>query len=74
MRYHQCRLRENSSERPRQTVAWIEERGAKVGALVEIPDYGSFWEVQTVSKFSFDARDLKTKQDRDRGAFASLVK
>ncbi|RZK45066.1 MAG: hypothetical protein EOO61_01470 [Hymenobacter sp.] len=37
--YKQCGLAQNDV----RTVGWIEERGAKLGASVEID--GSFWEV-----------------------------
>jgi len=55
------------------TVGWIEERGAKRGAEVELPEYGGFWRVDEVSSFSFDATQLREKQRMDRGTLPSLV-
>jgi hypothetical protein len=42
--YVQCRMRRGTQE----TTAWIEERGAKVGAKVELKPTGELWEVRMV--------------------------
>lgn len=42
--YYQCRMRRGNQE----LTAWIEERGAKVGAKVELKPTGDFWEVLSV--------------------------
>lgn len=71
MRYFQCRLKETNGNR--ETVGWIEERGAKLGASVELKDFGAFFDVLQVSNMSFDLADLQQKQRNDRGCFGSLV-
>jgi len=42
--YNQCLLERDGA----QQVAWIESRGAKVGARVEIKEDGLFWTVKQV--------------------------
>ena len=69
MRYRQCRLRQGTT----RTVGWIEDRGAKVGNSVELPDLGGFWLVETASNFSFDGKSLREKQARDRNSLPSLA-
>jgi hypothetical protein len=62
MRYFQCRLQQNNA----MTVGWIEERGARIGALVEIPELGGLWRVTTVCPRPLDASWLREKQRVDR--------
>lgn len=62
MRYFQCRLRQNDA----LVVAWIEERGAKSGAQVEIPELGGLWRVVTCCPGPVDASWLREKQRVDR--------
>ena len=69
MRYFQCRL----SQGTRRTIGWIEERGAKLGASVELPDLGGFWHVTKVSAFGIEAKALREKQSRDRNCLPSLM-
>lgn len=68
MMYRQCRLSQGSAH----VVGWIEERGAKVGASVELPEMGGFWNVDEVYSFAMSAEQLRSKQDRDRNCFASI--
>ena len=62
MLYHQCRLRQGNTF----TVAWIEARGARPGALVEIPDLGGCWLVETACPIPMSADRLREKQRFDR--------
>lgn len=62
MMLHQCRLRQG----PLKTVAWIEARGAKPGAHVEIPELGGLWHVDTVCPLPMAAERLREKQRIDR--------
>lgn len=62
MLFHQCRLRQDNSV----IVGWIEARGAKVGARVEIPECGGFWRVETVCPKPIAADALREKQRLDR--------
>ncbi len=67
--YYQCKLRNGSAE----TVGWVEERGAKVGADVELAEDGSFWRVLEVWQPGLDEVALRSKQKNDRNALPSLV-
>ena len=62
MRHFQCRLQQNNAT----TVGWIEERGAKCGALVEIPELGGFWRVVSICSQPAEADWLRQKQRLDR--------
>ena len=69
MRYFQCDLSQGNT----RTTGWIEERGAKQGASVEIPSLGGFWRVDTVYGQPFEASALRDKQARDRNCLSSLA-
>lgn len=73
MRYYQCRLIEHIGHR--ETVAWIEERGAIIGARIEVQDFpgAPFFEVLEVYHPAFDSDALRTKQKADRNAFGSIL-
>lgn len=68
VRFVQCRLQQG----PTQQVAWIEQRGAILGATVELIGDG-FWLVIAVGG-EMGADDLRHKQKMDRGALPSLKK
>ena len=70
MQFYQCRFRRGSE----RTVAWIEARGAKVGAQVELTtlDDDGPWLVEAVQSAPLAAEALKDMQDMNRNAFASL--
>ena len=68
--YYQCRLRRAESE----TIGWIEERGAKVGASVELKTAdGERWDVVEVFTPGLDAAKLREKQQNDRNALPSIA-
>ncbi len=50
---------------------WIEDRGAKLGALVEVKGRG-FFKVIEVFGFSLDEGEVKAKQDAARKSFTAL--
>jgi len=55
-------------------VAYIEERGAKVGNKVEILEgSNSFWNVDSVSNKSVDGIYLKDLQDYGRNSLPSIL-
>lgn len=62
MRYFQCRLQQGEAH----TVGWIEERGARAGVGLEIPELGGVWRVVTVCPVAVPATWLKEKQRHDR--------
>ena len=47
-------------------VGWIEARGAKPGARVEVPEHGGLWRVAAVFEPPLDARWLQEKRRIDR--------
>ena len=78
--YFQCDLRQGD----RRTVGYIEERGAKVGADVElkgaefanvemIEGDGNFWRVEAVYKPGISEAILRQKQANDRNALPSII-
>lgn len=62
MRFYQCRLQQHGVT----TVGWIEERGARPGAHVEVPECGGLWRVAAVYQPALDAQWLREKQRIDR--------
>jgi hypothetical protein len=71
MRYFQCRFRRGSE----RTVAWIEERGAKVGARVQLTslDDGAAWDVETVGKPGLESAALSELQRLNRKSLSSIM-
>ena len=68
--YYQCRFRRGDPE----TIAWIEERGAKIGALVELKTAdGERWDVIEVFTPGLDEAKLREKQQNDRNALPSIA-
>ncbi len=73
MRQHwrQCRLRQGATE----TVGWIEARGARKGARVELKteqfDTGD-WLVVDVFPYAMDGDALRDKQAMDRKSLPSI--
>jgi hypothetical protein len=68
--FKQCKFRRGDA----YTVAWIEERGAKVGANVELKTAdGEFWEVVEVYDYAMDEAALRQKQANDRQALPSII-
>ena len=72
MRAYQCRFRRGAE----RTVAWIEARGAKVGAWVDLEtlDDGGLWEVEAVFDAPLEDRALKEMQRLNRKSLSSLMK
>jgi hypothetical protein len=68
MRVYQCRLQQGATA----TIGWIEQRGAKLGVRVELPECGGLWTVTAVYEPSFDAAALREKQRRDRKGMPTL--
>lgn len=48
--YHQCRFEQLTDEGLKTTTGWIEKRGAKVHALVELKGETGLWRVTSVSE------------------------
>jgi hypothetical protein len=62
---------ENPSEKF-ELVAWIEERGAKVGNMVELKGESGLWYVDVVGA-SVEDKELKKKQTMDRRSLVSIT-
>jgi hypothetical protein len=67
-KYYQCHLRQGDKEQ----VAWIEERGAKLTAKVELLPSKELWEVVEVNGPAFPERMLKEHQLMHRGSLPSV--
>ena len=72
MLYRQCRFRRGSE----RTVAWIEARGAKVGARVELTtlDDEGPWEVEAAWGAPLEAEVLKELQRLNRKSLSSIMR
>jgi hypothetical protein len=72
VRFYQCRFRRGSE----RTVAWIEARGAKVGAWVDLEslDEGDLWQVEAVFDAPLEDRSLKDLQRLNRKSLSSIMK
>jgi hypothetical protein len=69
--YYQCELSQGTG----RTRGYIEERGAKVGAMVEIKDAGfdGLWRVDAVSSTGISEEKMRADQKMNRNAFASIA-
>jgi hypothetical protein len=72
VRVYQCRFRRGAE----RTVAWIDARGAKVGAWVDLEtlDDGGLWEVEAVFDAPLEDCALKAMQRLHRNSLSSLMK
>jgi len=67
--FYQCDLSQNTG----RDRAYIEERGAVVGKVVEIkPGSGDFWTVTSVADRGMTEADVKKLQDGHHRGFASI--
>lgn len=66
--YRMCGLAQENQ----RTTGWIEERGAKLGARVEIEELGGLWEVTSVGSAVMSNTELREKQRADRNSCASI--
>ena len=66
--YRMCGLAQENQ----RTQGWIEERGAKLGARVEIEELGGFWEVTGVGTSVMTREELANKQRADRSSCQSI--
>lgn len=75
VRYFQCRMQKpDAAHRTRgitEQVLWIEERGAKVGASVELVGDGVWTVTAVYSHMTGEA--LREKQKHDRGSLPSII-
>lgn len=60
------------SQGAKRTILWIENRGAKQGATVDLLGEGK-WHVEKVYGFDLPEAALREKQRMDRGALPSII-
>jgi hypothetical protein len=70
--YYQCRFEQPTPDGIIRTVAWIESRGAKVGAKVELKGEDGLWTVTTVSNIGIDRDEYLKRVAKSRTKFASI--
>ena len=72
MLHYQCRFRRGSE----RTVAWIEARGARIGAQVELTtlDDNGPWTVEAVLSAPLDGEALTIMQRLNRKSLSSIMK
>jgi hypothetical protein len=70
--YYQCRFEKAGPEGIEQKVGWIEGRGAKPLARVELKGEEGLWTVVTVSDTGIDYEEYKKRVAKGRTHFASL--
>ena len=72
MLYRQCKFRRGSES----NVAWIDARGAKAGALIELATLDNLgpWIVEAVLSAPLAAAALKTLQHLDGKSMSSIMK
>ena len=68
MRFYQCKLQRDGLV----TVGWIEARGARPGARVELVEHGGLWRVAEVYQPPLEAEWLREKQRIDRRGMPTL--
>lgn len=69
MKMYQCRIRRGDSEQ----TAWLPERGATIGAKVELLPSGERWSVVEVYEHGLDEGTLKATQRLNRKSLPSVA-
>lgn len=64
----QCELVKDN----RHEVAWIDERGAFLGAVVAVPEFGGYWKIVAVYKPGLEKDDLTELRIQKRRGFNSI--
>lgn len=52
-------------------IGWIETRGAKLGASVEVPSEGGYFTVEKVFDYELGAEQVRELEDRARKTFTA---
>ena len=69
MNYKQCKL----SFEKQNVIAWIPEKGAVKGYIVEIPDLNGYYTVDEVFDFTMSKKELKEQQRMSRNSLKSIL-
>lgn len=70
--YVQCRFEQTYESGRTELVAWIPERGAKLGARVELKGEDGLWTVISAGGPAVPISKLREKQMADRASLPSL--
>ena len=70
--YYQCRFEKDTPDGIEQKVAWIEGRGAKQFARVELKGEEGLWTVVTVSDIGIDYEEYQKRVAKGRTKFAAI--
>ncbi len=70
--YMQCRMEQQREHGIAELVGWIEERGAKVGARIELKGEEGLWVVVTAGGPAVEIQKLREKQAADRASLPSI--
>lgn len=73
-KYILCRFEQSRDQDTLVTVAWIPERGAKVGFKVELIGEDGLWTVMSACGPSVPKSQIRFKQKADRSSLTSLEK
>lgn len=63
---YQCRFEQETPDGLVTEVAWVEEKGSRVGSLVELKGKDGLWRVTHNSGHPIDSSKLAEKQAADR--------
>jgi hypothetical protein len=66
LKYYQCRMEQEQPDGKAIIVAWIEEKGAKVGNRVELKGEDGLWTVIHKTNHPLEGDKLIEKQAMDR--------
>lgn len=70
--YYQCRLEQTRGCATTVTTGWVEERGAKKDATIELLPKRDLWEVAEVYGHAIPENLLKEHQRLNRGSLPSI--
>lgn len=66
--YRMCTLAQGNQ----RSSGWIEDRGAIMGAMVEIEELGGFWEVTGVGSKELTREEMHEQESRARKPFTAM--
>ena len=69
MNFKQCKLSKDNEN----IVAWIPEKGAIKGYIVEIPELDGYYTVDEVFDFTMSKEELREKQRMNRNSLPSIL-
>lgn len=73
MKMYQCKLSKTENCKKVILVGYIEERAAKLNALVEVKDQEGLWLVESVDDNPISVEQVRNKQKADRNSLKSIT-